>query len=934
MLSLTRWHSRLQAAARVLSGGPVYVSDSPHDLRTHAQTLIDRLGGGPLLNASRSPCGRPPWRLLRCISVGLPMEDCLFFDPRKTPTGFKLWNVCMGGFVIGVFGLYEAPGGIAYTTQLHQQQLLLLQQTRGPWVRQDSRGTGALPTDLLCCDLEDWNAAPLHPLHPWEVTTHFATCHMFAVAPIYRLGGPPGGAPRSARVALLGLRGPYAGLAAFLFPPAAVELTSATEEQEEGVFAQVIAAGDLVFWHEGPQDPCCLFVRSEECHSEKKLSKRGFEAAEPPEIPIVSLWGLDALASVEASLEELCQNSRLRSTSLTARKAVLSPLGGRSRGSERRSPSTYHPSTSAGETAAATAAKAAAARQASSTLNSSTPASRQRAADQRLPREQRRKLQRQILQEQGTLARGAGLRAVWCMYRALVEKEIAPASTSVILPVKEEDISHLLQLLQHLLRNTPEPLLQEVLLSPYRPDQKQQRQETPETGAPTGLLGEFLLPLLQQIPKLRMLQKTQQTYAAAVHAAVQKAESDTVVVLPPEARVAPHWLKFLLLQLQQQPFAVVFPAEVEEPSADGPQCNAGAKRGLPSCHALEGSAAASGSVLSSLVLPGAVFATARDLLLAADTPEPLLHHREGVLLEVSFLAAACGLPLEEAQQHALLRSRLRVAEAWLGDFAVLPWLALGEPNIPLGRPPRPLWLRLQGMEKAMAATATPASAKGGPTPADTVAAAVADTAVPLQTRPSTDTAAHALVERCSKRSAAAIAAAAAANTGLLQGPPQGLLEDRIPLLGNIKWLWMHRWPPLCLFLAEEGPLGQRLEVTANCSGEGSLFAAVRKVQQEQQQEQQANYLQIRALSSAQADTCLDGRLIAVPCNPQDPQQCTKPAVAAWPYTPESTICASSRAIPKTVTRSVFSQKALRTACSEGGGYKRYSQRAVGIRGSP
>ncbi|OEH76504.1 hypothetical protein cyc_08575 [Cyclospora cayetanensis] len=55
MLSLTRWHSTLQAAARVLSGGPVYVSDSPQDLRTHAQTVALEPSVEASCNPSLSP---------------------------------------------------------------------------------------------------------------------------------------------------------------------------------------------------------------------------------------------------------------------------------------------------------------------------------------------------------------------------------------------------------------------------------------------------------------------------------------------------------------------------------------------------------------------------------------------------------------------------------------------------------------------------------------------------------------------------------------------------------------------------------------------------------------------------------------------------------------------------------------------------------------
>ncbi|CDJ56366.1 hypothetical protein, conserved [Eimeria maxima] len=101
MFSLCQWHSNLQAAARVLGGGPIYISDTPEELRANPQPLIKRL----CMEAPQGPPEGPPWQLLRCISVGQPTEDCIFLDPTKTPVGYKIWNVCTGGFLVGVFGL-------------------------------------------------------------------------------------------------------------------------------------------------------------------------------------------------------------------------------------------------------------------------------------------------------------------------------------------------------------------------------------------------------------------------------------------------------------------------------------------------------------------------------------------------------------------------------------------------------------------------------------------------------------------------------------------------------------------------------------------------------------------------------------------------------------------------------------------------------------
>ena len=189
-------------------------------------------------------------------------------------------------------------------------------------------------------------------------------------------------------------------------------------------------------------------------------------------------------------------------------------------------------------------------------------------------------------------------------------------------------------------------------------------------------------------------------YAAAVSAAVREAAALTVAVLPPEARVTAHWLWPLLQQQQQQQQPVIaFPAEVSESTLNqgpprDPQCHQGRIRApfnisnccnwfaaavAPAAHcccfrmrsaaaaalnwalgrrvptektaatataaSVIAAAPASGPVITSPVLPGRAFVAMRELLLAADTPDPLLQHREGVSLEVSLLAAACGVPL-------------------------------------------------------------------------------------------------------------------------------------------------------------------------------------------------------------------------------------------------------------------------------------------------
>ena len=71
---------------------------------------------------------------------------------------YKIWNVCTGGLLLGVFGLYDSKGS-QYTALLQQQQLLLLLQERGFFTFTDKQQQ----RDILCTDLQDLNAAPLHP---------------------------------------------------------------------------------------------------------------------------------------------------------------------------------------------------------------------------------------------------------------------------------------------------------------------------------------------------------------------------------------------------------------------------------------------------------------------------------------------------------------------------------------------------------------------------------------------------------------------------------------------------------------------------------------------------------------------------------------------------------------------------------------------------
>jgi len=84
------------AAARAISGGPIYVSDrvDEHDFDL-IRSLTDRNG-----------------KNLRSMNVAMPTLDCLFADPRKDQSLYKIFNQNAFGSVVGVFSF----GGEMCTT--------------------------------------------------------------------------------------------------------------------------------------------------------------------------------------------------------------------------------------------------------------------------------------------------------------------------------------------------------------------------------------------------------------------------------------------------------------------------------------------------------------------------------------------------------------------------------------------------------------------------------------------------------------------------------------------------------------------------------------------------------------------------------------------------------------------------------------------------
>jgi raffinose synthase len=75
------------AAARAVSGGPVYVSDKPEE---HAAEVIQRLVGSD-------------GSVFRCDAPGRPTLDVLFSDPTREDVLLKIWNRTGAAGVVGVF---------------------------------------------------------------------------------------------------------------------------------------------------------------------------------------------------------------------------------------------------------------------------------------------------------------------------------------------------------------------------------------------------------------------------------------------------------------------------------------------------------------------------------------------------------------------------------------------------------------------------------------------------------------------------------------------------------------------------------------------------------------------------------------------------------------------------------------------------------------
>ena len=96
MFQTSHPYGAYHAAARAISGGPVYVSDrvDEHDFAL-IRALTDRDG-----------------KVLRANHVGLPTLDCLFSDPRTGKSLYKIFNRNAYSSVVGVFSFGGAKQSI------------------------------------------------------------------------------------------------------------------------------------------------------------------------------------------------------------------------------------------------------------------------------------------------------------------------------------------------------------------------------------------------------------------------------------------------------------------------------------------------------------------------------------------------------------------------------------------------------------------------------------------------------------------------------------------------------------------------------------------------------------------------------------------------------------------------------------------------------
>lgn len=97
MFRATDWHAPMHATLRIVSGGPVYISDRvpfPDKSQRSAMGLLSRLATST-------------GSIVRCIYSARPIRQCVFRDPRdsENPCQYAVWNRGLVNGVLAVFNL-------------------------------------------------------------------------------------------------------------------------------------------------------------------------------------------------------------------------------------------------------------------------------------------------------------------------------------------------------------------------------------------------------------------------------------------------------------------------------------------------------------------------------------------------------------------------------------------------------------------------------------------------------------------------------------------------------------------------------------------------------------------------------------------------------------------------------------------------------------
>jgi len=141
------------AAARAISGSPVYVSDTPDG---HDFDVLRRI-----------VCA--DGTVLRCTDIGRPTPDCLFHDPTREEIVFKIFNVNEHGAVLGAFHTrYDHGDASTLTGTVSPRDVPGLPQGRYAVLAHRSGELRVMQYDEvwpLRLDQRQWDIFTLVPLH-------------------------------------------------------------------------------------------------------------------------------------------------------------------------------------------------------------------------------------------------------------------------------------------------------------------------------------------------------------------------------------------------------------------------------------------------------------------------------------------------------------------------------------------------------------------------------------------------------------------------------------------------------------------------------------------------------------------------------------------------------------------------------------------------